>query len=198
MKGKILFVCLGNICRSPIAEGIFAHLVRERGLEGRYLADSAGTGDWHVGQPPDRRAITAAQRRGVALPSRCRQVSKNDFQDFDAILAMDKNNLSDLIALCPAPLRGKIKLMRDYDTGKDTGADVPDPYYGGPYEFDQVYEMLNRCCSRLLENLEEQASVKPAPESPPEPAPAYEPAPDSAHIKEPKHEPETDGDVPAS
>jgi protein-tyrosine phosphatase len=170
ISGKVLFVCLGNICRSPIAEGIFAHLVRERGLEGRYLADSAGTGDWHVGQAPDRRAITAAQRRGVALPSLCRQVGINDFRDFDVILAMDKNNLRDLTALCPAPLHGKIRLMRDYDTGKDVGADVPDPYYGGPYEFDQVYEMLDRCCSRLLEDLEADAPG----------------------------EPETDGDAPAS
>jgi protein-tyrosine phosphatase len=169
MSGKILFVCLGNICRSPIAEGIFAHLVRERGLEGRYQADSAGTGDWHVGQPPDRRAINTAQRRGVALPSLCRQVRKDDFRDFDLILAMDKNNLSDLDALCPPPLRSKLKLMRDYDTGKDAGADVPDPYYGGPYEFDQVYEMLDRCCSRLLEELEGGTSAQPASEPTPTP-----------------------------
>lgn len=161
-SGKILFVCLGNICRSPIAEGIFAHKVRELGLEGRYQADSAGTGDWHVGQPPDRRAIAAAQKRGVALPSLCRQVRPDDFRDFDLILAMDRNNLGDLEALCPAPMRGKIRLMRDYDTGKDAGADVPDPYYGGPYEFDQVYEMLNRCCSRLLADLEGGAPVSPS------------------------------------
>jgi low molecular weight protein-tyrosine phosphatase len=161
--GKILFVCLGNICRSPIAEGIFTHLLRERSLEGRYQADSAGTGDWHVGQPPDRRSITVAQKRGVALPSLCRQVKPEDFQDFDLILAMDKNNLADLNALCPAPLRGKLKLMRAYDIGKDAGADVPDPYYGGPYEFDQVYEMLHRCCSRLVEDLEGESRAQPAP-----------------------------------
>lgn len=165
MRGKILFVCLGNICRSPIAEGIFAHKVRERGLEGRYLADSAGTGDWHVGQPPDRRAIHAAQQRGVALPSLCRQVKPDDFREFDLILAMDRNNLNDLRALCPAPLQGKLKLMRDYDAGKDAGADVPDPYYAGPYEFDQVYEMLNRCCSSLLEALESESPAQPVAES---------------------------------
>ena len=154
MSGKILFVCLGNNCRSPLAEGIFAHLVRERGLSGRYLADSAGTGDWHVGQPPDRRSIAVAQKRGVTLPSLCRQVKKADFQEFDLILAMDRSNRSDLQALCPAPLRGKVKLMRDYDTDPEHGPDVPDPYYGGPYEFDSVYKMLDRCCARLLDALE--------------------------------------------
>ena len=163
---KILFVCLGNICRSPIAEGIFAHLVRERGLADRYLADSAGTGGWHVGEPPDRRAIAVSAKRGVSLPSVCRQVAGTDFQEFDLILAMDRNNRKDLEDLCPAPLRRKIKLMREFD--RDLGAahagsgaaragsdlDVPDPYYGGPYEFDTVYEMLNRCCSGLLDTLE--------------------------------------------
>jgi protein-tyrosine phosphatase len=154
MSGKILFVCLGNICRSPLAEGIFAHQVRERGLEGRYWADSAGTGDWHVGQPPDRRSIAVAQKRGVTLPSLCRQVKREDFQEFDLILAMDKNNRSDLQALCPPAQRGKIKLMRDYEPAADRGGDVPDPYYGGPYEFDSVYRMLDRCCARLLDSLE--------------------------------------------
>jgi len=161
VSGKILFVCLGNICRSPLAEGIFAHLVRERGLDGLYLADSAGTGDWHVGQPPDRRAIAVAQKRGVSLPSLCRQVNKKDFQEFDVILAMDRSNQKDLLALCPAPLRGKIKLMRDFDAAADRGSDVPDPYYGGPYEFDNVYEMLNRCCASLLDSLETRVAGTP-------------------------------------
>ncbi len=154
MSGKVLFVCLGNICRSPLAEGIFAHLVRERGLEGKYLADSAGTGNWHVGQPPDRRSIAVAKKRGVELPSLCRQVRKADFLDFDWIMAMDKSNQGDLQAMCPPAQRGKIKLMRDFEPAADQGADVPDPYYGGPYEFDSVYEMLLRCCTRLLETLE--------------------------------------------
>lgn len=163
MGGKILFVCLGNICRSPLAEGIFAHLVRERGLEGRYLADSAGTGDWHVGQPPDRRSIAVAQKRGVTLPSLCRQVRREDFQEFDLILAMDKRNRDDLHSLCPPAQRGKIRLMRDYEPAADRGADVPDPYYGGPYEFDNVYKMLDRCCARLLDTLE---GHKPAADAP--------------------------------
>lgn len=158
-SGKILFVCLGNICRSPIAEGIFAHLVRERGLEGRYLADSAGTGDWHCGSPPDSRALAVAGKRGVHLPSVCRQVAKTDFQEFDVIVAMDKNNRKDLMAICPLGLHGKIRLMRDFDTAGGKGADVPDPYYGGPHEFDNVYEMVNRCCSSLLEALESGSIV---------------------------------------
>jgi indole-3-glycerol phosphate synthase len=159
LTAKILFVCLGNICRSPIAEGVFAHLVRERGLEGRFLADSAGTGNWHRGEPPDPRAIAVAGKRGVNLPSLCRQVNAEDFQSFDFILAMDRNNQKDLNALCPASLKGKIRLMRDFDAESQSAADVPDPYYGGPYEFDTVYQMLHRCCSSLLEQLESGSLV---------------------------------------
>jgi protein-tyrosine phosphatase len=155
MSGKILFVCLGNICRSPLAEGIFTQLVRERGLADKYRVDSAGTGDWHVGQPPDRRSIAVAQKRGVTLPSLCRQIRREDFQEFDWILAMDKLNRSDLQAMCPPTQSGKLKLMRDFEpTAADRGSDVPDPYYGGPYEFDSVYQMLHRCCMRLLDSLE--------------------------------------------
>ena len=157
MPQRVLFVCLGNICRSPMAEGIFAQLVRERGLERAYRIDSAGTGDWHVGEPPDRRAIAAAAKRGVPLPSVCRQVRPGDFADFDLIVAMDRNNRRDLEALAPADLRHKIRLMREFEPVSDRGADVPDPYYGGPYEFDSVYEMLRRCCERLLDELEKEA-----------------------------------------
>ncbi len=137
-----------------MAEGIFAHLVRERGLEARYKIDSAGTGDWHVGEPPDRRAVAAARNHGIPLPSVCRQVRRDDFEAFDLILAMDRNNQRDLEALASAPLRGKIKLMRAYEPAADRGGDVPDPYHGGPYEFEQVYGMLRRCCERLLDELE--------------------------------------------
>ncbi|MEO7426531.1 MAG: low molecular weight protein-tyrosine-phosphatase [Fibrobacteria bacterium] len=157
MTARILFVCLGNICRSPLAEGLFLHLAEESGRSGRYRADSAGTGDWHRGQPPDARAISVAAKRGVRLPSLCRQVEKSDFEVFDLILAMDRNNHRDLTALCPPGLRGKIRLMREFDVPEHAGADVPDPYYGGPYEFDSVYLMLHRCCSALLEKLESGA-----------------------------------------
>jgi protein-tyrosine phosphatase len=162
MASRILFVCLGNICRSPMAEGIFIHLARERGREGRYRIDSAGTGNWHVGEPPDRRAIAAAGKHGVPLPSVCRQVRRSDFEEFDLIVAMDRNNRRDLEALAPPPLRHKIRLMRDYEPAQDRGTDVPDPYYGGPFEFDAVFAMLRRCCERLLDELEGPASP-PAP-----------------------------------
>ena len=154
MPAKVLFVCLGNICRSPMAEGIFAQLVRERGLERAYRIDSAGTGDWHVGEPPDRRAIAAAGKHGVPLPSLCRQVRRADFDEFDLVVAMDRGNRRDLEALAPEGSRRKIRLMRDYEPESERGADVPDPYYGGPVEFDTVYGMLRRCCERLLDDLE--------------------------------------------
>jgi protein-tyrosine phosphatase len=160
---KILFVCLGNICRSPMAEGIFLHLARARGLAERYRADSAGTGDWHVGEPPDRRALAAARKWGVALPGLCRQVRGSDFEEFDLLVAMDGNNRRDLEALSPASGKGRIRLMRDFDPEAPAGADVPDPYYGGPREFDQVCEMLHRCCARLLDELERRRG---APDSP--------------------------------
>ena len=128
------------------------HLVEKEGLN--WHIDSAGTGDWHVGEPPDRRSLAAARKRGVELPSLGRQVRRSDFAEFDLIVAMDKNNRSDLEALAPAGQGRKISLMRDFGTDEEAGADVPDPYYGGPYEFDAVYEMLLRCCGRLLDRLE--------------------------------------------
>jgi protein-tyrosine phosphatase len=150
---KILFVCLGNICRSPLAEGIFLHLLRERGLEKNYVVDSAGTGDWHVGGPPDERASAAARKRGVHLPSICRQVRKEDFEDFDLIIAMDKSNRDNLLAMSPPGARGKVKLMCAFDA-KDRDADVPDPYHGDAAAFDSVFALLHRCCTRLLDSLE--------------------------------------------
>ncbi len=161
MTSKILFVCLGNICRSPLAEGIFIQHCQAGGLEGRYLADSAGIGDWHIGHPPDSRAIATAQKRGVHLPSICRQVKADDFQVFDFILAMDRSNHRDLLDRCPKSLRGKIQLMREYDLGQDQGLDVPDPYYGGPADFDAVFEILHRCCRRFLDALETSPLTKP-------------------------------------
>jgi protein-tyrosine phosphatase len=156
---RVLFVCLGNICRSPLAEGIFLHQVRRRVLEARYSADSAGTGNWHVGEAPDPRAISTARKRGVHLPSICRQVKSADFHEFDLILAMDQDNRRDLRSICPAGLRGKIRLMRDYDSGSDRGKDVPDPYYGGPAEFAAVFDMLDRCCASFLDASEKDAKT---------------------------------------
>lgn len=155
---RILFVCLGNICRSPLAEGVFLHLVQSRGLQGRYLADSAGTGDWHCGNPPDSRATETAAKRGVHLPSICRQVRPEDFIAFDLILPMDRSNRDNLLAMCPDYFRHKIRLMRDFDpmTRPETEPEVPDPYYGDERGFDRVFEMLHRSCDALLDHLESE------------------------------------------
>src|SRR5687768_10697322 len=121
---KVLFVCLGNICRSPTAEGVMRHLLRERGLEDEVTVESAGTGAWHVGEPPDRRSTDAARRRGIALEGAARQVRASDFEEFELIVAMDRSNLRDLLAIAPDEAHDRIRLLLDE-------ADVPDPYYGG-------------------------------------------------------------------
>ncbi len=156
---KLLFVCMGNICRSPLAEGIFLHLAKERGWQERFEVDSAGIGDWHVGHAPDPRSYAVALQNGIELVCRARQVeSPEDFENFDLLLAMDRQNYRDLISLSPPEHHGKIKLMRSFDPEGDLDSEVPDPYYGGPKGFDQVYEMLHRSCAKLL-NLLEQGDI---------------------------------------
>ena len=151
---KLLFVCMGNICRSPLAEGIFLHLARERNLSEKFEVDSAGVGDWHVGHAPDPRSQAVANKHGIELICRARQVeAPEDFESFDLILAMDRTNFRDLLSLSPAEHHHKIKLMRDYDSGTAEDREVPDPYYGGPGGFDNVYGMLHRACSGLLDEL---------------------------------------------
>ena len=155
---RVLFVCLGNICRSPLAEGVFLHLAKEAGVADRFEVDSAGTGDWHVGERPDKRATAVAEKHGVLLPSRARQVSPADFDRFDHIVAMDRENMWDLerMAKFKTGARAKIHLLRVDDPDRAEGDDrhdVPDPYYGGPSGFDAVYEMVHRSCKALLERL---------------------------------------------
>lgn len=154
---RVCFVCLGNICRSPTAEGIFIHLVQARGLQDRYEIDSAGTGGWHVGAQADPRSSEEAERHGVALPSRARQFKARDFLEFDYIIAMDRTNLRDLRQLCPEPaLENKSYLLRDFDpenAGKQA-LDVPDPYYGKEDGFSNVFDICQRSCEALLESLE--------------------------------------------
>jgi protein-tyrosine phosphatase len=147
----ILFVCTGNICRSPTAEGVLRHLARKESIELRI--ESAGLGDWHIGQPPDERTQHHARGRGYDLSAqRARQVTVRDFDDFDLILAMDRGHRRDLRARCPEPLRDRIRLMREFD--KPAGElDVPDPYYSNEQAFVRVYEMLDRCCRNLLQDL---------------------------------------------
>lgn len=156
---SVLFVCLGNICRSPLAEGVFSHLAGERGAAGRYRSDSAGTGDWHVGEPPDTRSVVVARRHGIRLGGSARQVRGKDFREFDLIVAMDGENLRALVELRGDALGGaELALLRDYDPAAGGDLDVPDPYYGGPDGFERVFEMVRRSCVRLLDLLEERAS----------------------------------------
>jgi protein-tyrosine phosphatase len=145
---RLLFVCLGNICRSPTAEGVMRHLVREAGLEDEVEIDSAGTGGWHVGNPPDERATEAAARRGITLDGAARRFSVDDFERFDLILAMDSENLRDIRSLAPdEEAREKVRLLRG------PGLDVPDPYYGGPRGFEDVLDQVEEACRALLEEV---------------------------------------------
>jgi protein-tyrosine phosphatase len=149
---SVLFVCLGNICRSPLAEGVFLHLVREEGLEDRFRVDSAGTGAWHVGERPDARSVAVARAHGVDLPGCARQVRPDDFDRFDVIVAMDRENLADLQGLSANGARARLHLLRAFDPEGGDG-EVPDPYFGGEDGFETVYRMVHRSCVRLLEEL---------------------------------------------
>ena len=153
---RILFVCMGNICRSPTAEGVMRHLVREAGLEDEIVIDSAGTGGWHAGDPPDRRATAAARARGMTLEGGARQITVNDFEDFDLLLAMDRDNLAGIRAIAPdEEAAAKARLLREYDPAS-AGApdlDVPDPYYGGPQGFETVLDQVEAACRGLLDEI---------------------------------------------
>jgi protein-tyrosine phosphatase len=149
---RVLFVCMGNICRSPTAEGVMAELLREAGRDDVEL-DSAGTGGWHAGSPPDERATAAAAQRGIELTGAARQVRASDFDEFDLLVAMDRDNRDDLLALAPdEQARAKVRLLRDYDSGADA-PDVPDPYYGGERGFEQVLDVVDAGCRGLLAEL---------------------------------------------
>src|SRR5215467_8090075 len=149
-RASVLFVCTGNICRSPIAEGVFRSFVGQVGLLDSVIIDSAGTGDSQVGQPPDPRALAAAMRRGYELPRRrARQVGVQDFERFDWILAMDSRNLRELESLRPLAYRGHLGLLLALADSGDL-VDVPDPYFGGPGEFDHVIDLVERGAEGLL------------------------------------------------
>lgn len=153
---KILFVCLGNICRSPLAEGAFAHLVKQARLEHRFSCDSAGTSRYHIGELPDARARKVAAERGIVLPSRARQLNRDDFYNFDYILAMDKSNLRDVVSLKErvAPdSQARIMLMREFDPLPDDSKEVPDPYYGDMQDFVDCLNTVYRTAESLLEHL---------------------------------------------
>ncbi len=150
---SILFVCLGNICRSPLAEGVFRHRVGLAGLDAWVHIESAGTGGWHVGEPPDPRSVDVARRNGVSLDGQsARRVQPDDFDAFDLIVAMDGSNLRDLRRAAGSGGRAELVLLRDFDPDPGDG-DVPDPYYGGPDGFDRVFDMIDRSCSALIEHV---------------------------------------------
>ncbi|MBM3359604.1 MAG: low molecular weight phosphotyrosine protein phosphatase [Betaproteobacteria bacterium] len=150
---KVLFVCMGNICRSPMAEGVFRHYTAQAGLDARVVADSAGTHDYHIGEPPDPRAQRAASRRGYDLSTlRGRQVSRRDFSEFDYLLAMDEVNFGELKRLCPAEHAHKLRLLMDY-AAEPAAREVPDPYYGGPQGFERVLDLVEQAAQGLLRHL---------------------------------------------
>lgn len=154
---RILFVCLGNICRSPAAEGVFVHLLAQQGLSDRFVVDSAGTGGWHVGHPADARMRAAAAHRGIDLTSRARQIDLADLHSFDHILTMDAANLAAVQALGreagnPAD-QARIAALTAYCRRHSGAHEVPDPYYGGPQGFEQVLDLLEDACTGLLEEL---------------------------------------------
>ena len=149
---RILFVCLGNICRSPSAEGVFASRLQQSALAQQVQIDSAGTGGYHTGEPPDRRATAAALKRGYDLRAqRARAVADEDFSRFDLILAMDQSNLDNLRARAPANAKAQLGLFMAF--APDWPAEVPDPYYGGDDGFEQVLDMLEAASAGLLEHL---------------------------------------------
>ena len=152
-REAVLFVCSGNICRSPLAEAIFRHQAEAAGLEGRFAIDSAGTHGWHEGDPADPRARRVGQRRGVKVTSIARPVVASDFERFDLIVAMDRGHLRELRGRCPTSLRSRIRLMREWDDPQDGDHDVPDPYYDGEEAFERVFDLLETCCRRLLAEL---------------------------------------------
>ncbi|WP_320670040.1 low molecular weight protein-tyrosine-phosphatase [Patulibacter defluvii] len=162
---RLLFVCLGNICRSPTAEGVMAALVAEAGAGDRVTLDSAGTGGWHAGHPPDERATAAAAARGIRLAGAARQVAPADFAEADLLLAMDADNEAELRRRAPdAAAAAKVRRLREFDPAALAAGDldVPDPYYGGPDGFDLVLDQVEAACRGLLDHVLAAPAAAPA------------------------------------
>jgi protein-tyrosine phosphatase len=154
---RICFVCLGNICRSPTAEAVMKHLVRREKLDDAFHIESAGTGDWHVGEPRDRRSQATGAARGIPLSGRAQQFTADDFARFDYVLAMDSSNRENLLKMAPdAAARAKVSMLRAYEDRAAPGgdaADVPDPYYGGAHGFEDVFDICQAACAGFLARL---------------------------------------------
>jgi protein-tyrosine phosphatase len=156
---SLLFVCMGNICRSPTAEAVMRRLVAEEGLEDLVRIDSAGIGAWHVGEAPDARATAAAAARGTTLAGVARQVTAADFTDHDLLLCADRANVRDLLAIAPdEEAASRVRLLREFDPDADGDLDVPDPYYGGEQGFDHVLDLVEAACRGLLAQLRSQVA----------------------------------------
>jgi protein-tyrosine phosphatase len=152
---RILFVCTGNIIRSPLAENLFRHLAGQAGLDGKYEVDSAGTGGWHAGEAPDPRMRRTAERHGLRYGGEARQVRLSDFDKFDLIVAMDTDNRSELLGRARRPEHSeKVRLLRDFDGAAGRNASVPDPYYDGDDGFEETYQVVEAGVHGLLEALE--------------------------------------------
>lgn len=152
-KVSVLFICMGNICRSPTAQGVFRALVEREGLADRIITDSAGTIAYHVGEPPDRRARETATKRGIDLNDlRARKAITDDFERFDYLLAMDRENYRDLLEICPPGLEERLHLFMDFAPHREE-SEVPDPYYGGVAGFDRVFDMVEEASRGLLAHI---------------------------------------------
>ena len=155
MKKRILLICLGNICRSPAAEGVMCELVHHAGRDDEFEIDSAGIGGWHVGQLPDNRMRKHGAQRGYKFDSRARQFSKNDFSHFDYIFVMDHDNFRAVSAMAPTPAdQVKVRMLTDYLQHHPNASVVPDPYYGGPEDFDYALDLIEDACQGLLNRLD--------------------------------------------
>ncbi|MGK7390035.1 MAG: low molecular weight protein-tyrosine-phosphatase [Candidatus Cyclobacteriaceae bacterium M2_1C_046] len=153
MKVSVLFVCLGNICRSPLAKSLFMHHVKEKGLEDEIFIDSCGTSHYHLGESPDERTIANAAKNGLNISNEARQLLREDLRKFDYIVAMDRSNLKNIKLLDHGnEFSHKIFLMRDFDP-KEKGTEVPDPYFGGEEGFQNVYDILNRSTKEFLNHI---------------------------------------------
>ncbi len=156
-RTRVLFVCLGNICRSPLAEAVFRRQVGERGVEQRFEIDSAGTSAYHAGSPPDARSAQVARARGVEVSGSARQLAADDLRRFDYIVAMDAENLAEIERLrTRAGGAARVHRLREWDPRQD-GSDVPDPYYGGARGFEEVHDIVERSCAALLDHLMQEA-----------------------------------------